>query len=171
LTEGELATQSQIRRKSQILSNLIETRQDILAEASRFSEAQHDQAFIGIWSIKDLFAHLIGWDKTNLAATKAVLKGNLPSFYAYRDPDWKTYNAMLVKKHKKGSLEQLVATAQASQKKLVDFLESIPPEQFNKDFGVRFRGYRVTIQRLLEAELEDEQTHLQQVSDFIDESK
>jgi hypothetical protein len=165
-----LATQSQIRSKNQILSNLIETRQNILAEASRFSAAQYDRVFIGIWSIKDLFAHLIGWDKTNLAAVKRVLKGNLPTFYKYRDHDWQTYNAMLVKKHKLDSLDELGGTAIASHKKLVDFLQTIPPEHFNKDFGVRFRGYKVTIQRLLEAELQDEQTHRQQIKDFLQES-
>jgi hypothetical protein len=37
--------------------------------------------------------------------------------------------------------------------------------------GVRFRGYKVTIQRLLEAELEDEQTHRQQTVDFLRQSK
>jgi hypothetical protein len=50
---------------------------------------------------------------------------------------------------------------------LLEFLNTIPAENFNKDFGVRFRGYRVTIQRLLEAEQKDEETHLQQIMDFF----
>jgi hypothetical protein len=54
---------------------------------------------------------------------------------------------------------------------LLDFLAIIPPEKFNKDFGVRFRGYKVTVQRLLEAELEDEKTHLQQITDCFKDSK
>ena len=52
---------------------------------------------------------------------------------------------------------------------MIEFLQTIPPEKFNKDFGVRFRGYKVTIQRLLEAEREDEQTHLGQIRDFFKE--
>ena len=164
-----MPTKTQILRKDQIISNLIETRQNILAEASRLSDAQRGQIFLGIWSIKDLLAHLVGWDKTNLDAAKSVLQGNLPSFYEYRDHDWQTYNAMLVKNYKRNSFQELVAAIEQSQKELVDFLQTIPPEQFNKDFGVRFRGYKVTVQRLLEAELEDEQTHLQQILDFIQE--
>jgi hypothetical protein len=58
-----------------------------------------------------------------------------------------------------------------SQEKLIEFLQTIPAENFNKDFGVRFRGYKVTMQRLLEAEWKDEQTHLQQIVDFFKESK
>jgi hypothetical protein len=37
--------------------------------------------------------------------------------------------------------------------------------------GVRFRGYKVMIQRLLEAETEDEQTHLQQIAYFHKEAQ
>ena len=166
-----MATRSQILRKEQVLSDLIETRQKILAEAANLSDDQQDQVFLGIWSVKDLLAHFIGWDETNLHAIKSVLAGQLPSFYEQHDRDWQTHNAMLVKKHKKGSFQKLLATAKDSQKKLIEFLQSVPPENFNKDFGVRFRGYKVTIQRLLEAEREDEQTHLGQIIGFFKEAK
>lgn len=162
---------SQVLRKDQILSNLFETRQSILTEASELSETEQDQVFLGIWSVKDLLAHLIGWDETNLLATKSILEGQLPSFYEHRDRDWQTYNAILVKKHKKDSFQELLTAVKDSQEKLIEFLQTIPAENFNKDFGVRFRGYKVTMQRLLEAEWKDEQTHLQQIVDFFKESK
>lgn len=166
-----MAIKSQILRKDQILSNLVETRQNILVEASRLSDEQRDQVFLGIWSVNDLLAHLIGWDYTNLDAVKSVLAGKLPSFYNHRDHDWQTYNAMLVKKHKKDSFKELLTTLKNSRGKLIEFLQTIPPEQFNKDFDVRFRGYKVTVQRLLEAERKDEQTHLQQITGFFKETQ
>ena len=162
-----MTSKSQIIRKEQVLSNLIEARQNVLKEALKRSEAEQDQVFLGIWSIKDLVAHLIGWDKTNLEAAKSVLKAQVPAFYEHRDPDWRAYNAILVRKHKKGSTQELIAAAKKSQEKLLEFLQTIPPEYFNKDFGVRFRGYKVTIQRLLEAETQDEQTHAKQITDFF----
>ena len=162
-----MAARSQILRKEQVLSDLIETRQNILAELSQLSEEQSDQIFLGIWSVKDLLAHFIGWDETNRRAVKSVLKGQVPSFYEHRDREWQTYNAMLVKKYRKGSCQELLATSRESQEKLIEFLQTIPAEYFNRDFGVRFRGYKVTIQRLLEAEMKDEQTHLQQITDFF----
>jgi hypothetical protein len=166
-----MATRSQILRKQQVLSNLIEARQNILAEVSKLSEAEQDQVFLGIWSIKDLVAHLIGWDKTNLEAVKSVRDGQVPAFYEHRDPDWRAYNAILVKKYKKDIIQELLAAAKASQQRLITFLQSIPPEHFNMDFGVRFRGYKVTIQRLLEAETKDEQIHYKQITDYFKESK
>ena len=166
-----MPTKSQIDRKEKALSALMEARQSILTEVSKLSETAQDQVFLGIWSTKDLLAHLIGWDKTNLEAAKSVLKGQVPAFYEHRDSDWRTYNAMLVKKYKKDSIQELIAAAKDSQEKLIQFLQTIPPESFNKDFDVRFRGYKVTIQRLLEAEAKDEQTHLQQITDYFKESK
>lgn len=165
-----MPTKSQILRKEEVLSGLVAARQNILAKISELSDEQQKQVFLGIWSTEDLLAHFIGWDKTNLQAVKSVLAGQLPSFYEHRDPDWRTYNAMLVKKHKRGSVKELLAAARESQEKLVGFLQSVPPEDFNRDFGVRFRGYKVTVQRLLEAEMKDEQTHLQQMTDFFKES-
>jgi hypothetical protein len=166
-----MPARSQILRKDQILSALVEIRQSVLTEVSKLSEAEQDQVFLGIWSVKDILAHFIGWDKTHLLAVRSVLKGELPTFYKYRDHEWQTYNPMLVKKYKKGSFQELLAEAKNSQDKLMKYLQTIPPEYFNKDFGVRFRRYKVTIQRLLEAEREDEQTHYHQVIDFFKKSK
>jgi hypothetical protein len=166
-----MATKLQISRKDQILSNLIGTRQNILAEVLELPKIEQDQVFLGIWSVKELLAHLIGWDETNLHAVKSVVEGQLPAFYAHRDRDWQTYNAMLVKKHKRDSFQKLLGAVKGSQKKLIEFLQAVPPEYFNKDFGVRFRGYKVTIQRLLEAEWKDEQAHLQQITEFFRQTK
>jgi hypothetical protein len=120
-----MATRAQILRKEQTLSSLKETRQNILAEASKLSKRQWDQVFLGSWSIKDLLAHLIGWDDTNLEAIQNVLAGKLPAFYEYRDPDWRTYNAMLVKKHKVNSSKEILTKAKDSQEKLIQFLQTV----------------------------------------------
>jgi hypothetical protein len=162
---------SQILRKEQILTKWLQTRQSILAEASKLSEKQRDLVFLGIWSIKDLLAHLTGWDRTNKDAVKSVLEGQLPAFYNHHDRDWRTYNALLVREYNRDSFKELLTLLKDSQEQLLEFLNTLPPEVFNKDFGVRFRGYKVTIQRLLEAETEDEQIHLKQMTDFFKTSE
>jgi hypothetical protein len=166
-----MTTKSQILRKEKTLSDLVKARQNILVEVSALSRAQRNQVFLGIWSVKDLLAHLIGWDETNLRAARSVLKGQVPSFYKYENRDWQIYNAMLVKKYRKDSFSALLASVKDSRERLIEFLQTVPPENFNKDFGVRFRGYKVTIQRLLEAEAGDEQIHCQQITGFFKESK
>jgi hypothetical protein len=154
-------------KKEQLLAELRETRNSILKEVTPLSVKNQGTIFLGVWSVKDLLAHLAGWDYTNLDAIKAVLAGKLPSFYEYHSRDWQTYNAILIAKYKSDSFKGLLALLENSQQELIEFLQSIVPESFGKDFGVRFRGYKVTIQRLLEAEIKDEQVHCQQIKDFF----
>lgn len=155
-------------KKSEIISELVETRRKILDTASSLSPEEQDGVFLGIWSVKDLLAHLVGWDFTNLEAAKAILAGELPGFYSHHDRDWRTYNARLVAEYKRDDFAGLLSSVEGSHQKLMDFLKTIPAEEFDKDRGVRFKGYKVTIARLLQVELEDEKTHHKQVKEFRD---
>ena len=151
----------------ELLSAIIETRIAVLRAASQLSLEVRNTAFLGVWSVKDLIAHLIGWDFTNLAAAKDIQAGKLPEFYAHYDRDWKTFNAELVAKYKRDDFEELLALSRDSQGQLIAYLESVPAETFEQDFGVRTgRNYKVTIARLLQAELKDGQEHLKQIQEF-----
>jgi hypothetical protein len=142
-------------------------RQRILDMAALITPENQDQSFLGTWSIKDLLAHLVGWDHSNIAAVKAVREGKLPSFYGYIDKDWHSYNARLVGLYKKGTMADLIRDAQVSQQVLMDLLAALPARDLFRDFGVRHRGYKVTIARLIEAESKDERRHFEQVKDFV----
>jgi len=127
---------------------------------------KQDEVFLGVWSVKDLLAHLVGWDFTNLEAAKALLNGQLPDFYSHYDRDWKTYNARLVAEHKRNDFADLLSSVEDSLQKLMGFLETVPVEEFDKDSGVRYKRYKVTIARLIQAETRDEKTHYQQIEEF-----
>jgi len=156
--------------KNELISNLVNVRKSILEEASAIPSDKQDRVCLGVWSIKDLLAHLAGWDHTNLAAAKDILAGKLPEFYAHIDRDWKTYNASLVEKFKRDDISDLLTLVSSSHQQLVDYLKSLPADVFSKDTCVRSSGYKVTIARLLQAETRDEQVHLQQIHEFLDEA-
>lgn len=162
-----MSTRAQAK-KDKIISGLVETRRKILDAASSLPPAEQDEIFLGIWSVKDLLAHLVGWDFTNLEAAKEILVGKTPNFYSHHDSDWKTYNARLVAEYKRDDFADLLSSVEDSHQKLIDFLKTIPAEEFDKDRGVRFGGYKVTIARLLQVEIDDEKTHLTQVEEFRD---
>jgi hypothetical protein len=153
-------------KKEQIIAELIEARREILDAAALLPADRQDKVFLGVWSVKDLLAHLVGWDLTNLAAAREVLAGQLPVFYAHHDRDWRTYNALLVAEHKQAGWAEMVASVEGSQRKLIEYLQTIPPEELDRDRGVRFRGYKVTVARLLQAEAGDEKQHAAQIHDF-----
>lgn len=162
-----MSTKAQAK-KDQLISGLVETRRRILNEACSLPSDKQDQAFLGVWSVKDLLAHLVGWDFTNMEAVKEILAGKVPSFYCYHDHDWKTYNAGLVAEYKREDFAELLSSVKNSHQNLIDYLGTIPAEEFDKDRGVRFKRYKVTIARLLQAELDDEKVHHQQIKEFVE---
>ena len=155
-------------RKDNIISTLIQARRRILDTAYALPPEKQDEVFLGVWSVKDLLAHLIGWDYTNLEAVKSILQGELPEFYSQRDPAWETYNALLVERHKEEDFTELLYSLETSQRALMGFLATVPADEFDKDRGVRYKRYKVTIARLLEAEAEDEEEHGRQIKEFAE---
>ena len=157
-------------RKHQLLADLTTVRQNILDLARSISPEQADVIFLGTWSVKDLIAHLIGWDGANLQAMHDIRAGQLPQFYAFHDRDWRTYNAGLVAQHRKDELASLLADAATSHQQLVAYLQTIPATECEHDRGLRFRGWRVTMARLLQAEAKDEQKHYTQLKQFVEQN-
>ena len=153
-------------RKAQLLSDLDGVRTSLIAAATSLPVEQRGEAFLGVWNIHHLIAHLIGWDHTNIQAAQEVLAGQLPQFYAHHDRDWQSYNAKLVQEYGRDNWDDLLAAAADSHQQLMTSLQAIPAEEFDRDRGLRFRGWKVTIARLLQAEAEDEATHTAQVIEF-----
>jgi hypothetical protein len=153
-------------KKSALLEGLVEIRARILDEAAGIDGQKQDQIFLGTWSLKDLLAHLAGWDVTNGQAIQEILRGELPSFYAHSDKDWASYNAKLIDEYRRDDIEDLIELLKNTHRDMIEGLEQVPPEEFDRDRGIRARGYIVLISRLLQVELDDETKHLEQIRAF-----
>jgi hypothetical protein len=153
-------------QKTQLLNDLDRVRNNLISTATSLPPEKRGEVFLGVWNIRDVIAHLTGWDFTNIQAAKDVLADQLPQFYAHHDRDWRAYNAKLVSEFGKDNWDELMIAAADSHQQLLAFLREIPAEEFDRDRGLRFRGWKVTIARLLQAEAEDEATHAAQVIAF-----
>lgn len=143
--------------KDAIIGGLVKARKTVLEAASRLSRAEQDEVWLGVWSVKDLLAHLVGWDYTNLTAVQEILAGQKPGFWQYYDRDWQSYNARLVAEYKREDFSELVAAVQASHRELIDYLQTVPADEYLK---------RKPIGTLLRAEARDEEEHHRQVEAF-----
>jgi uncharacterized protein with NAD-binding domain and iron-sulfur cluster len=159
-------SQPRERAKRDLLRSLVAARQAILKQARALPPSGQSVIFLGGWTARHLVAHLIGWDHTNLQAAAEIRRHKVPSFFRYHDRDWATYNAALVRRHNRGSYCNLVAAAARSSDRLIAELEQIPASEFFLDSGLRNRGWKVTIGRLLAAEANDENIHAAQLRKF-----
>ena len=159
MNAGLLQTQ-----KEHILHELHQVRLEIISAVQQLLPAQRSEIFLGTWSVEDCLAHIVGWDYTNIEAAKAIQKGVLPEFYAHRDKDWQGYNAILVNKYKLKDWDELIKSVHTSHQHLSEYFKQLPVEIFFKDWGIRYKGYKVIISRLLQADAKDVQVHLQQIT-------
>ncbi|UCH60398.1 MAG: DinB family protein [Anaerolineales bacterium] len=158
-------------RKEEILTDLLNARQQILSTAARVPAEKQDEIFLGVWSLKDLLAHLIGWDYSNVEAVKDILSGSSPAVFQHWNPDWSAYNARLVKEYKLDDFTEMMECIQGSHQGLIDTLHTIPAEEFEKDFGIRSpSGAKITVAWYLQFEIDDEEQHYQQVENWLAET-
>jgi hypothetical protein len=143
--------------KDRIIRGLQVPRKKILDAARSLTLAQQDEVFLGEWSVKDLLAHLVGWDHTNREAVGEILAGQKPGFWVHYDRDWKSYNARLVVEYRREDFAEMVAAVEQSHRALVDYLETIPADEYLK---------RKPIGTLLRAEASDEEEHYRQIQDL-----
>ena len=155
-------------RKEEILAGLAEARQRILETAKALPPGKRDEVFLGKWSIKDLIAHLIGWDYTNIEAVKDIRLGRSPGVFQHWNPDWSAYNARLVKQYKRENFTELLESVRRSHQALLDFVSTIPAQEIEQDFGIRSpRGANITVEWFLQFEVDDEGQHYQQIKDWM----
>ena len=143
--------------KEELISGLLEARRKVLNAARQLTEAQQDAVFLGEWSVKDMLAHLAGWDDTNIQAVQEILAGQKPSFWQHYDRDWQTFNAQLVATYKRDDFAELLEVVEASQRRLIAFLQALPAGVYIK---------HPQIGRLLRTDIKDGDEHEQQVEAF-----
>jgi len=68
-------------QKRELVDELAVARRSLLETVGAFPAERLDEVFLGTWSVKDLLAHLVGWDTTNLQAIQEILAGQYPTFF------------------------------------------------------------------------------------------
>jgi hypothetical protein len=154
-------------KKRRWIDELLAARGGLLDAVKAFPEERQGEAFLGSWSVKDLLAHLAGWDFTNLQAIQEVLAGQYPSFFQFYDKDWQSYNARLVERYKIEPFSALLEEVEASHRQLIAFLESLSAEALVSGKARSPKGRTITIRSLLRAEASDERQHADQVNAFL----
>jgi hypothetical protein len=154
-------------QKSQLIGGLVEARSKIMQAVRAVPLGRSDEVFLGVWSLRDLLAHLEGWDFTNLQAVEDILAGLPPAFFQYYDKDWGSYNRRLVEEYKRSDFEQLLVEIDASHRQLIAYLDALPARELVHGKVKRETGRSVTIRNLLRAEARDETIHAEQIRAYF----
>ncbi len=108
------------------------------------------------WTVKELLAHLAGWDDATIAALQAHNQGESTPLLALRGID--AYNEQTVGERSELDYAQIVKEWELVREQLVALLQALPPEQLG-DKIVSPWGPQVSVEELVRIMIEHEEEH------------
>lgn len=108
------------------------------------------------WTVKELLAHLAGWDDATIVALQAHSQGEATPLLALRGID--AYNEQTVGERSNLDYAQIVQEWDLVREQLVAILKELPPEQL-KDRIVSPWGPMLNVEQLIRIMIEHEEEH------------
>jgi hypothetical protein len=115
------------------------------------------------WSPRDIVAHLVGWNEHLVKGCAQIQNGTLPYYDIDPGDDYCKVNADIVEKISTTEKQELLAELAASAKKLKECIESVSPEDYGRDFGVRLDDEVITIGNTFDGLTSDYDHHREQI--------
>jgi hypothetical protein len=118
------------------------------------------------WTVRDILAHLIGWNCHIVRGSQQILRGELPFYDVDPGPDYSKVNAALVREYGEVDRAALLESLAASARELTEFLRAIDPGEWDRDFGVRHDGETLTVKSTVDDLIADYDHHRVQLGEF-----
>jgi len=93
----------------------------------------------GGWSVKDIIAHVTWWEEEALTHLPVILAGGKPPRYSATYGGIDAFNARMAERKRNLPLSEVLRQRDGSHRRLVDFLQSAPEEQFIRETRFRHR--------------------------------
>lgn len=89
------------------------------------------------WSVRDIIAHVTWWEQEALTHLPLILAGRKPPRYSVTYGGIDAFNAQRTEQKRHLSLSEVLRQQDAIHRRLIDFIQSVPEEQFIRE--TRFR--------------------------------
>ena len=124
------------------------------------------EAPLNNWSPRGIISHLIGWNEYIQIGCTEVQKGIIPFYKEDAGEYIRKANAEFVQRFSSTPKEELLRLLRESGKKLRDYIESVPAENFSRDFGVRYEDDVYTVEHTFDVMTEDYEYHEKQIEEW-----
>jgi hypothetical protein len=91
----------------------------------------------GNWSVKDILAHVTTWEEEALKYLPLIIRGGRPPRYSIKYGGIDAFNAQMTEQKRGLSLSDVLRQLDATHRRLIDYVQSVPAEQFTRE--TRFR--------------------------------
>jgi hypothetical protein len=120
------------------------------------------------WAPRDVVAHLVGWNDLMIEASRSILAGNSPAYYADSPNDYRNINAGFTLKYSSRSRQELLADLRASLARFEAFVFALAQDDLTAHHGVRhYSGDPATVTRIIASLAGDYRTHIAQIREWL----
>ena len=119
------------------------------------------------WAPRDVVAHLIGWNRYTKTGCEQIRQGMTPFYFVDPGDDFSQVNATSVQTYASPEKHTLIDELTASFQELLHFLSTVPPEEWETDYGVRYQGKPVTIANTVSALSSDYLEHTKDIETWM----
>jgi hypothetical protein len=91
----------------------------------------------GNWSVRDIIAHVTWWEEEALMHLPLILAGGKPPRYSVTYGGINAFNAQMTEQKKNLSLSEVLQQQADTHRRLIDYIQRAPEEQFTRE--TRFR--------------------------------
>jgi hypothetical protein len=150
-----MTTEAQIRRLEKHVDDL---HQSVSSLSERVFLAP-----ISRWSPRDIVAHLVGWNRYLVEGAQQIRRGELPFYDVDPGDNYCKVNAVLVRRYFSTNREELLENLRATAHELTQFVRSLDPSEWDRDYGVRHAGSTITIRIGVDDLIDDYAHHREQI--------
>ncbi|MGH7599091.1 MAG: DinB family protein, partial [bacterium] len=124
----------------QLLKRLDKAWVDFKESYAGLSDAElMEPGVTGAWSIRDLIAHVTWWEEEALTHLPLILNGGKPPRYSVKYGGIDAFNAQMTAQKRNLSLAEVLQQQADTHRRLIDFIQSVPEDQFIRETRFRHR--------------------------------
>jgi hypothetical protein len=91
------------------------------------------------WSVRDLIAHVTWWEQEALTHLPLILTGGKPPRYSVTYGGIDAFNAQQAELKRNLSLSEILQQQDETHRRLIDFIQTVPEDQFMGETRFRHR--------------------------------
>ena len=140
------------------------TRMELLVAQLSVAEINQPGA-VGVWSVKDVLAHIAFWERYAVNILQAAVHGETPMLSAEDETERK--NASVVAQYYQRSLAAVISDWQQAREDLLEAIEDLADEDLNDPNRFSWNAGRSLLDRIAANSFGHEQEHIEQIQAWM----
>jgi hypothetical protein len=126
--------------RQQLLQKLDNAWAEIKQSYAGLSDAQlTEPGVVGVWSVKDILAHVTWWEEEALKHLPLIINEGRPPRYSTQYGGIDAFNALMMEQKRDLSLADVLQQQDEIHRQLIAYIQSVPEEQFTRETRFRHR--------------------------------